>query len=56
MKAKCENTVYLGDMYVDYLTARNSKVSFIFANYGYRKRKLAYKATIKRITDLRKFV
>lgn len=56
MKSKCENTVYLGDMYVDYLAAKYSRIDFIFANYGYGKKKFSYKTTINKISDLKKIV
>lgn len=36
-KLKCskKQTVYVGDMYHDYLSAKNAKIDFIFAKYGY---------------------
>ena len=36
-KLKCskKKTVYIGDMYHDYLSAKNAKIDFIFAKYGY---------------------
>ena len=34
-----KKTCYVGDMLVDYQAAKNAKISFIFANYGYGKKK-----------------
>ena len=45
---------YIGDMYVDYLTAKNSKINFIFAKYGYEKRTKSYKNTINAFPNLPK--
>ncbi len=46
-----DEAVYVGDMYVDFLTANNANVDFIFAEYGYGKNKnYAYK--IKNISNI----
>ena len=34
---------YVGDTYVDYLAAKNAKIDFIFAKYGYESRKMPKK-------------
>ena len=34
---KRQKTLYVGDMYVDYLLAKKSKIKFVFAKYGYGK-------------------
>ncbi len=47
---------YIGDMNVDYITAKNSKISFIFAKYGYQKLKKKYKITIRKPKEILKFV
>ena len=32
---KAQNTIYVGDMYVDFLASKNAKMKFVFAKYGY---------------------
>ena len=34
---KRQKTLYVGDMYVDYLLSKKSKIKFVFAKYGYGK-------------------
>ena len=48
-----KDAVYIGDMYVDYLTAQNADVEFIFAEYGYGKN-VSYKHKIKDISNILK--
>tara|TARA_E500000178_G_scaffold294136_1_gene299296 strand:+ start:3533 stop:4159 length:627 start_codon:yes stop_codon:yes gene_type:complete len=43
--------VYIGDMYVDKQTAKNAKIDYIHANYGYFK-KIKSKYSINRISDI----
>ncbi len=33
--SKKEDCVYIGDTHIDYLTAKNSKIDFIYAKWGY---------------------
>ena len=40
LKIKKDKTVYVGDMMVDKLTAKNAGVDFIHALYGYSSKKL----------------
>ena len=47
---------YIGDMNVDYITAKNSKINFIFAKYGYQKLKKKYKIMIRKPKEILKFV
>lgn len=45
---------YIGDMKIDLTFAKNSGVNFIFAKYGYEKKKLDYKKKIKNFQSLKK--
>jgi len=51
---KRKNTVYVGDMPVDYLTAKNAKLKFVFVQYGYGKKEKRYKYRINDFKNLRK--
>ena len=42
-------------MYVDYQAAKNARVGFIFAKYGYGKKKSIFKNIIKKPRDILKF-
>ena len=56
-KFKCSRNkaVYIGDMYHDYLAAKNAGIDFIFAEYGYGGyRSLEIKNFIKNFNDLTK--
>ena len=46
---------YVGDMLVDYKAAKNAKIDFIFANYGYGKRKYLFKKIIYKPQDILNF-
>ena len=46
-----DEAVYVGDMYVDFLTANNANVDFIFVEYGYGKNK-NYTYKIKNISTI----
>ena len=50
------NTIYIGDMFVDFKAAENSKINFIHAEYGYGKKYNFYKYSIKRFKDLIKII
>ena len=50
------NTIYIGDMFVDFKAAKNSKINFIHAEYGYGKKYNFYKYSIKRFKDLIKII
>jgi HAD superfamily hydrolase (TIGR01549 family) len=53
LKVKRKNAVYVGDMHYDLLTAKNAKVDFIYATYGYGKIKFnKKKMRIKSISQL----
>ena len=52
LKIKKKNTVYVGDMMVDKLTARNAGVEYIHALYGYSPKKIIHKNTIQSFNEL----
>ena len=54
-KFKPSKIYYVGDMYVDYLLAKNSKINFIFCRYGYEKKKMKFKKNIKKFSDLLRY-
>jgi HAD superfamily hydrolase (TIGR01549 family) len=49
LKINKENTVYIGDTKVDELTAKNAKIRFLYANWGFGKKR---KQSIKSLKDL----
>ena len=53
---KKKNTYYIGDTFVDYKFAQNSKINFIFCNYGYGKINLKSVKKINKFNDLLKLV
>lgn len=55
LKSNRKNTCYIGDMDVDYIAAKNAKISFLFAKYGYQKRKKQYKNVIKKPKEILKY-
>lgn len=53
LKEDKKKTVYIGDMPVDLLTAKNAKIDFIFAKYGYGKLpSIKTKFKINKLKDL----
>jgi phosphoglycolate phosphatase len=50
-----KKTCYVGDMLVDFKAAQNAKVGFIFADYGYGKKKNYFKNIIYKPRDILKF-
>ena len=54
LKVKKNECVYIGDTYIDFQAAHKSKIDFLFAEWGYSKRKKIYKHTIKKIENLKK--
>lgn len=56
LKIKNREACYIGDTYVDFKSAKNSKVKFIFAKYGYGDFKKSYFNNIKNIRELKKFI
>jgi len=51
-KVKNSQSVYIGDMFVDYKAAKKSKSQYIHANYGYGKRSQKYNYFIRRPDDI----
>ena len=54
-KIKPSNTIYIGDMLVDYKAAKNSDINFVYSEYGYGKQQTFYKHSIKKFKDLLSF-
>ncbi len=52
LKIKKDKTVYVGDMMVDKLTAKNAGVDYIHALYGYSSKKIKHKNTIHSFKEL----
>ena len=50
------NAIYVGDTLVDYKAAKKSGVNFVFAEYGYGKKKKFYKYSIKNLSNLIKII
>ena len=51
-KVKNSQSVYVGDMFVDYKAAKKSKSQYIHANYGYGKSSQKYNYFIRRPDDI----
>ena len=56
LKTNSSNTIYVGDMLVDYRAAKNSGINFIHSKYGYGKKYSFYKYSIKKFKDLAKII
>ena len=50
------NTIYVGDLPLDYRSATNSRIDFVYAKYGYGKNKNYYKYSINKFKDLLKII
>ena len=55
-KKKKNNSVYIGDMPVDYKAASRAGLKFIYAKYGYGKNQIFYKDYISKYSDIRKIL
>ena len=55
MNVKKSQCIYIGDTYIDYQTAKNSRIDFLFAKWGYGADR-GYKYVCSRITDLPNFL
>ena len=51
-----KKTCFIGDTEIDWLTAQNAKIDFIFADYGYGKKLNKYKRSLKKFSDILKFI
>ena len=49
LKINKENTLYIGDTKIDELTAKNAKIKFLYANWGFGRKR---KKSIKCLKDL----
>ena len=56
LKSPKKGTAYIGDMPIDYNAAINTKIDFIFAQYGYGIKKKQYGKVIKKPMDILKFI
>ena len=56
LKYDKKNTFYIGDMMVDYKAAKNAKIQFIFAKYGYGKDFKLYNKKIQNFCEVYKFL
>lgn len=56
LKIKNQEACYIGDTYVDFKSAKNAKIKFIYAKYGYGQFKKAYNLNIKNIQELKNIV
>ena len=45
-------TLYIGDMTVDKLTAKKARVDYIHANYGYSPKKISHKFSIDKFSEI----
>lgn len=50
-----KDCVYIGDMKVDLVAAKNAKIDFILANYGYETRVIKKVSKINNLQDLTKY-
>jgi HAD superfamily hydrolase (TIGR01549 family) len=55
-KVKKKDCIYIGDMSFDKKFAKNAGIKFIYATYGYEKKKLKNKLKIKKFEDLKKIL
>lgn len=53
---KKNNSVYIGDMPVDYKAASRAGLRFIYAKYGYGKKQIYYKDYINKFSDIEKIL
>ena len=55
-KIKKDKCCYVGDTEFDYIAAKNAKIDFIFANYGYGRVKSKYNLVIDSPKELFKYL
>jgi phosphoglycolate phosphatase len=51
-KVKPKEACYFGDAEVDYLAAKKAKIDFVFARYGYGKKKSYYRYQIRNFSQI----
>ena len=56
LSSKKKDACYVGDMFVDYKTAKNAKIDFIYADYGYGKLKKNFDIILKKPEDIIKYI
>lgn len=55
-KIDLKNIIYVGDMKVDYYAAKNARIGFVFAGYGYGKKFRIYRKSIANLGQLLKLL
>ncbi len=55
-KVKARDAWFVGDTKIDYMAAKNAKIKFIFAKYGYGKDNKLYKNKISNFKEIKKFI
>ena len=53
---KKNEVIYLGDTEYDYLCAKNARIKYIHANWGYQKIKIKKVRKINKLTDLKGYL
>ena len=54
LKVKKKDCIYIGDTYIDFLTAKHAQIDFLFAKWGYGVNKNL--KTIKNIKNIKNFI
>ncbi len=55
-KMKINETCFVGDTYIDYTAAKNAKIDFIYAQYGYGNKNFRYKKVISSFKKIEKYI
>ena len=55
LKIKKSNVVFVGDTIIDFETAKNAKIKFLYCNYGYGKFKFK-KNCLNKLSDIETFL
>ena len=53
---KKNEVIYLGDTEYDYLCAKNARIKYIHANWGYQKIQIKKVKKINKLTDLKGYL
>jgi phosphoglycolate phosphatase len=55
-KVKPKDACFVGDTNIDFMAAKNAKIKFIFAKYGYGIDNKLYKNKISNFKEIKKFI